>query len=686
MEYVKFHHQKFGTTCFAIGDNQVTLKQLYGMTMYEAAKESPLRLQGITELCTDIGDMNQRNFRISRIEKMEQGLCIHYAGLDGQLKLKTTFVFDEKNGILSRQDMIENTGVKAIHLQRMQPKFLFDTGEYDCYVQNSTWCYEDQGGWEPVGRSGVNLENENGRTTQGSVPLLGIRSQKRGRGIAFHILPKGNWEMKLKKTSAGVGPQGSGIMELKLGHATRRFSRCLAPGEQVKMPQILIQSLPEGSFYTVSENLHRYLRREDKSLHRLTQKVVYNPWFDCYDHIDVKRMLERARLASELGCEIFEVDAGWYGQCSEWSASVGDWREKIDGAFYGRLVDFKEQIKQLGMQFGLWMEPERIAENAPMRLLHPEWFAYSSNGNYYPKLWVEEAYEYIKGEILRLIETYELAWMKIDFNFELEEDETKTELMIYYEKLYQLLDEIRELHPEMFLEGCASGGQRTDIQTMMHFDGHFLCDNVNPFDNLSMYEQLLIRTLPAKIYRWIVVQKGAVIPTYFRDESDEEATVIVPQAPGAGFGDYEKIDMEFLCQLVVQGMTGISGDITTLNQRDFETLKSYIGFYKKFRSFFQESVVSLDSEPTNIGERSHFRVLTFFAEATKEALIYVLRFQTISRTQTVYPKHLEPAADYTVQYRGTEEILTGKQLIEEGIEVELARPNSGEIIYIKEAH
>ncbi|MCI8694976.1 MAG: hypothetical protein HFH91_20155, partial [Lachnospiraceae bacterium] len=73
-----------------------------------------------------------------------------------------------------------------------------------------------------------------------------------------------------------------------------------------------------------------------------------------------EKLLRYAESARELGCEIFEVDAGWYGREPDWSSSVGDWREKLDGAFYGRLAEFADKIRGMGMGFGLWMEPERI--------------------------------------------------------------------------------------------------------------------------------------------------------------------------------------------------------------------------------------------------------------------------------------------------------------------------------------
>ena len=411
-------------------------------------------------------------------------------------------------------------------------------------------------------------------------------------------------------------------------------------------------------------------------------QIVYNPWFNCFDDIKVDELLRYAAAAKELGCEIFEVDAGWYGQGADWSCCVGDWREKQDGAFYGKLKEFADQIRGLGLGFGLWMEPERMMGNAPMRKLHPEWFAVGSSGGYYPKLWKKQPYEYIKAEILRLIETYELAWIKMDFNFELEEDETRSGFLYYYESLYRLLDEVKALHPKVFIEACASGGLRTDMNTMQHFDGHFICDNVNPYDGQNMYEQLLVRTDPTKIYQWMAVQKGADIPAYFREISNVEKTLMVPAAPGAGFADFERIDMDFLCKLMVKGMFGISGDITTLDREDREVLGNYIAAYKQMRPMLMESTVSMDAEPTSIGERDRWSALEYYAKDRDEALIFVYRFGDIRKSHQVFPRHICCEEQYRVTGKEGSRVMTGAALLTRGIGVELPKRNSGVILHL----
>lgn len=682
MDKVIFRSKGYGNTVFEIDRGCVSMSMLFGMAMYPGTAGGPARIQGILDYdCVKEGKCAE-TARLEGWENEDDTLTLTYRMPKSGVVFRTAWTADRELGILTREDEITNMGASEVCLHRYLPKFVFAPGNYECYVQNSTWCYEDRGGWEPLGRAGVFLQCEGGRTTQGAAPVLGLRSRTDCRGLAFHIIPKGNWEIRLQRASGGVGPQGMEMPLLRLGQSSDGLACRIEPGKSLKLPKLLIQGLPQGNIYGQTESLQKWLRKNASQPNRAPHKVVYNPWYSCYDHINVEDFLRWARIAKQIGCEIFEVDAGWYGQGDDWGCCVGDWREKQDGAFRGKMKEFSDQIRAMGMGFGLWMEPERTAGGAPVYQAHPQWFARGSGDCYFPKLWEKEPYEYIKGEMLRLIETYELAWMKLDFNFELEEDETGSQFLYYYENLYRMIDEIKEIHPEVFIEACASGGLRTDINTMMHFDGHFICDNVSPLDGQNMYEQLLARTFSDKIYQWLAVMKGATVPAYFRDTSDVEQTVIVPSAPGAGFGDYERLDLDFLCKLIVRGMFGITGDIATLDEKNLMVLQKYIEFYKSFRPLLADSTVVMDSEPSCIGERDKWSVLEYYSETMDEMLIYVYRFGDIATRKQVYPKHVREDGIYLVKRKDGTQEMSGEELMFTGIEAKLPSRNSGEIIYL----
>lgn len=192
----------------------------------------------------------------------------------------------------------------------------------------------------------------------------------------------------------------------------------------------------------------------------------------------------------------------------------------------------------------------------------------------------------------------------------------------------------------------------------------------------------MIRSFPTKVYQWMAVQKGADIPAYFREISDVEKTIMVPAAPGAGFADFERISMDFLCKLMTHGMFGISGDITTLDEEDRRILKAYIDFYKKYRPLLLDSLVSMDSEASSLGERDRIRTFQYYSEKRDESLLFVYRFEDIRSIHQVFPGHIREGEIYLVEQESGREKKTGRELLENGLTVELKNRNSGAILHI----
>jgi Alpha-galactosidase len=680
---IEFSTIDFGMTCFEQSGKDIALRELFGMKMHSGNEGAPCRLKGSLDIFTSLGALDDTQSKLLSHEKTEDALTLKYSYYGGALEHKSVFTFDKKQGICRRQDSLRNLSNEDIILYRAQPKFQFSSGQYQTYTQTSVWCYENDGAWSDI-TTGIYLQNEGARTTQGNTPFIALRDTLASKGAAFHILPMGNWSAELSVSSSGVGSQAPPLYMLKLGHSANDFAYRLHSEESFTMPELLIQALPDGNLHTAAPNLHSYLLKAENAEGNkiLPQKVVYNPWFDCYDHIELKRLRERLCIAKEIGCEVFSVDAGWYGRAADWSQSAGDWREKLDGAFYGKLRDFADEVRTAGLDFGLWMEPERVGPDTPIRAAHPEWFAYGSSGFYYPKLWIDGAYQYLKSEILRLIDDYALKWMKIDFNFELERDETNTGFYLYYQNWYRLVREVKTMRPEVFLESCSSGGLRSDISTMSAFDCQFVCDNINPWDSQIMFEQMSLRTLHSKLYRWIAVQKGPDIPAYFREESDVEETVVTPASPGAGFADSEIIDLDFACKLAFAGMCGISGDIATLRPNELAVIRENIEFYKKHRDFLRQSTLQLLTEPQKIGKREHWSIMQYTGHDKKECLIYAYRFNHLSEEKRVQVKNFDPAAQYKIDLGKETFTLSGKELAVQGFTVKIEKRNRAKVISV----
>lgn len=678
-----FKDNRFGDIRLENTGQELKLLRLFGMKM-EARKRLAGRVSGIYDIFTSLGShINQQ--KLNKAELLKDGLHTEISVYGGRMLYVTDWQYDRELGFMSRMDVLKNTSKEPVTVYKAVMRYIFAYDELEAYTQNTRWCYENTGEWNKVSFGGVSLACEGGRTTQGATPFLALRN-KEGNGAAFHLEPNGNWRMDLKTVSLGVSQAGEYGYELEAGQNNEHFALVLSPGECFEFPKLYVQKLVNGSLADTAANLQKYFLKTDTERFRVEHPVVYNPWFEHYALLEESRLKEHVQEAKRLGCEVFEVDAGWYGsQSGDWWSQSGDWLEKTDGAFYGKMQDFVSYVKEQGLGFGLWMEPERIGENTPIYRKHPEYFG-RGNEFYYPKLYLPQVYDYIYGEITGLIEKYGLCWMKMDFNYELGEDESYSEFYLYYQAWYRLLNQIKHNYPGTFLEGCAAGGQRNDLHTSMTYDGHFLSDNVNCFDMQFTYEQCCLRLPHYRMIKWLVVNPGAKISLYDSEKIEKTDTLVTPQHPGAGWDEYERITPEFACQLTMAGMVGLSGNFIDLTPEQKAVFTEYVGFYKKYRGFYKEAVLYLSGNPKNAGDREGFYHLQYHRERTDEHLVFCYRFATACDTDIIYLKNVEEQAVYLLEDAVKGKVLgeyTGEQLCYRGLEVKYETRHSGKIFIVR---
>jgi alpha-galactosidase len=155
---------------------------------------------------------------------------------------------------------------------------------------------------------------------------------------------------------------------VEVGLADENLALELAPGASLDLPTILIQGLPDGRVESGSVPVHRWAQNNLLANHWVEPPIVYNTWLEFFDLVKTKPESLRAqmRAAKECGCEVFVVDAGWFGSGGpDGLAEVGDWLECGRACFPGGLTAFSEEVRSAGLGFGLWMEPERARPPTP---------------------------------------------------------------------------------------------------------------------------------------------------------------------------------------------------------------------------------------------------------------------------------------------------------------------------------
>ena len=233
--------------------------------------------------------------------------------------------------------------------------------------------------------------------------------------------------------------------------------------------------------------------------------VTLNVWEAVYFDHDLDHLVELAESASEIGVERFVLDDGWFQGRHDPTAGLGDWYPD-DLHWPDGLVPLSRRVHDLGMQFGLWFEPEMVNPDSDLARAHPEWIMAVGEG--WPVEWrhqqvlnlsVPEAFEYIHTRMSALVGEYGVDYIKWDHNRDLLEPGNQLaggRACVHEQTLatYRLMDLLTEEHPGLEIESCSSGGARIDLEMAQHAVRFWPSDCIDPLERQSIMrwtEQLI---------------------------------------------------------------------------------------------------------------------------------------------------------------------------------------------------
>ena len=201
-----------------------------------------------------------------------------------------------------------------------------------------------------------------------------------------------------------------------------------------------------------------------------------------------------------MGVELFVVDDGWFGARNDDTAGLGDWRvnpEKFPRGL-GALI---QKVHSLGMAFGLWVEPEMVNRDSDLYRKHPDWVYHfpnrprtESRNQLVLNLAKEQVRNHLFSALDRLLTENQISFIKWDMNRPLSEPgwpeaprERQREVWVRHTRgVYEILERLRQRHPEVAFESCASGGGRVDLGILRYTDQVWTSDNTDPFDRLKI--------------------------------------------------------------------------------------------------------------------------------------------------------------------------------------------------------
>ena len=325
---------------------------------------------------------------------------------------------------------------------------------------------------------------DDGRSSGNHVPWLALTSLS--GGLLASLIWSGRWRLN-------VHDEGD-AQSLIFGISD--FTHLLQPGERLALPGVVLSGyagdLDDGAnSWRTWVTTHWMPAVPDN-----WPWVQYNHWYAYYGDISEERLLDEARHAARVVCEVFVVDDGWFrGRRPEsYNAGWGDWVEDRL-KFPDGLGAFGSHLRQLDMRFGLWVEPERADDTGALLQAHPGWMATrdgepivrhgrSGAEGVHLCLGHPEVQRWMAADMIRVVQDYGVDWLKWDYNIGYglgcnagnHGHQSTDGHYAHTLGLYHVLDSLRKACPDLVIENCASGGHRVDLGTLRHTHTNWISD------------------------------------------------------------------------------------------------------------------------------------------------------------------------------------------------------------------
>jgi alpha-galactosidase len=503
-------------------------------------------------------------------------LLVQLKDLSRDVRVELAYEVDPETGIVARSARIENhTGKELVVVQAAAATWTLPAAtDYMLYSLSGRWGAETTLDQRAVVPGETVLESRRGSTGHQNNPWFalsrGETTEESGPVWFGELAWSGSWRITVEQDDKHR-------VRITGGYNPFDFSYRLAPGAALQTP-VFYGGYTAGGLGEASRLMHRF-----QLAHILPQApqprprpVLYNSWEATEFNVNEAGQVRLAQMAAKIGVERFVVDDGWFGARDNDKAGLGDWtvnRRK----FPNGLQPLIDKVHALGMDFGLWVEPEMVNPDSDLYRQHPDWvlnFPGRPRTEARNQLVLNLARQDVRDHLFRaldqLLTQNDIAFLKWDYNRnwsepgwpeQRPEDQQKV-YVDYVENLYWIMRRLRERHPKLEIESCSGGGGRVDLGIMSLTDEVWPSDNTDPFDRLVIQDGFTHAYTPAVMMAWVTDSPNWV--------------------------NRRSTSLEYRFLSAMQGSLGIGADLTRWSPQDFETAGRLVAAYKTIRTTVQQ--------------------------------------------------------------------------------------------------
>ncbi|ACU71470.1 glycoside hydrolase clan GH-D [Catenulispora acidiphila DSM 44928] len=397
----------------------------------------------------------------------------------------------------------------------------------------------------------------------------GTAEEDRGSVWSTALAWSGSWRVTVHRDPADRVTWTGGF-----GHEGITWT--LGPDQSLETP-VFAGLHTVGGFGGAARAWHDYLRRYVIPAPAEDRPVVYNSWEATGFAVDEAGQLRLAETAAQLGVELFVLDDGWFGGRRDDTAGLGDWRP-YPGAFPHGLGPLVQKVHQLGMRFGLWVEPEMVNADSDLFREYPDWVVHTPQRdatelrqqlmlNYGREDVAQWAHQWLD----QLVREHGIDFLKWDANRAVTDagwpgHPDPDRLWIDHTRaVYRIMDRLRADHPQLRIEACAGGGGRADIGVLARTDQVWTSDNTDPVDRLAIQNGFSM-LFPAEVMAaWVT------------------------DSPNIATG--RSTPLRFRFHVSMAGALGIGGKLTEWTREELAEAAELVAVYKRVRGVVQHGVL-----------------------------------------------------------------------------------------------
>jgi alpha-galactosidase len=490
---------------------------------------------------------------------------------------------------------------------------------------------------------------------------------------AAHVAWSGNQEMLVERL-----PEGAGVHRAIIGggELVDAAEIRLQPGETYASPEVVFTWSDQG-IDGITARLHASIRSRP-SHPRTPRPLLLNTWEAVYFDHDLETLTRLATTAAELGVERFVLDDGWFHGRRDDHAGLGDWHVDAD-VWPDGLKPLSDRVHALGMQFGLWFEPEMVNPDSDLARQHPEWLLRESPSLEWRHQFVldlsrDDVVAHLLDRLDRVISENGVDFVKWDHNRDLHAAigaGGARRVHAHTLGFYRLLDELRRRHPLLEIESCASGGARADLGVLARTDRVWASDCNDPIER-------------QQIQRWT-------------------QTLLPPELIGAHIGPTEShtthrhADFSFRAVTALFGHAGLEWDLAATKTEERTAIAAWAALYRELRGLLH-SGVTVRGDDVDRGALLHGIVRPDGGEAVF-AWVRVQTSATASTARVPIPG-LDPTSSYRVRVRdelgtvsrhevadpawlrGDDDLVCTGAVLAEGIPLPLLNPGHAMLLHL----